>query len=142
VGSQTLAKGPPPKSDFYFDLDNGGSLYTDTAVEPLSNEGIEWWTDDDGVEWSLRRFHNAADRTYYFDVVLPTLPVNGTEYVVELNAGPDGFIFDGVLYEGLWAMAIAQGRTRWEWYYWGPGPEYRWRIPVVTWDPLEGHFLP
>jgi hypothetical protein len=111
-------------------------------VEPLSNERIDEWTDEDGVWWSLRRFYNAGDRTYYFDVALPQQPENGTEYVVDMIAGPDGFIFDGVAYEGLWATAIAKGRTRYEWYYWGPGPKYRWRVPVITWDHLEGYLVP
>jgi len=143
VGSPGFSKGPPPDPDFMIDLRHS-ILYTDATVEPVSIERVQEWVDDVGDVWIRLHFHNTFDETYYFEVVLPKYPKGGEKYVFDLTAGPDGFVFDGILYDGLWAVAGGEGRTKngWQWVYDGYTDKYyKWPTKEVTWEPMEGYLL-
>ena len=122
-----------------------GGIDTDSIVEPVSTERVEEWIDDDGVVWIRLRVHNTFDEAYYFEIVRPKYPKNGQKYVFDLTAGPDGFIFGGMLYEGLWAVTEAEGQTKDGWireYDAWTDKYYKWPTKEVTWKTMEGYLLP
>ena len=73
------------------------------------------WLWDWYGEWYVYRLSDDPSGYYYFETILPGEGGDRRKVPFQLTAGPNGYLHNGVLYEGVFATGTANGRDKWRW---------------------------